>query len=185
MNDKDIQELLNYIYNIEHQFLALDINSNDVKDNEILNHFKEIIKFEYLEYDLKLLNSKTIDGDLTAYYLTSLSREIIRNGGWIEYQKIIGKNNKRKIKKEISELKISEFQSKNPRLPYFVSICGVVISLLVFVKSCIEDNKEYHQKTSEHKQNTVDKKQLDSTLSKRQKEYFYTIKKDSLILKSE
>lgn len=182
MNDKDIQDLLDYIYNNEHQFLPWNLDSNDVKDIEFLNNLKEIIKFEYLEYDLKLLNSKVIEGDLVAYYLTSLSREIIRNGGWIEYQKNIDKNNERKIRKEISELKISEFQSKNPRLPYFISICGVIISLLVFVKSCIKDNKESHQKTTKYKQNIIEKKQKDSTLSIHQKEYIYTKNIDSLKL---
>lgn len=148
MKDKDIDDLLKYIYGNENQIFPYILNIEDEvnKDKNILEYYKEIIEFEYLEFDLDLLNKKELDENHIIYFLTSKSREIIRNGGWLKYIELKNEKENRIIRKEIAELKIAEFQSRNPKLPYYISISGVIISFISLVISCNPENKPSQDK---------------------------------------
>ena len=65
-----------------------------------------------------------------------------------DYRKRIDKIEAKKELKEDYELKIAEFQAKNPRLPYFISIFGLIISFMAFINSCNSDK----QKTKHNQQ---------------------------------
>lgn len=175
MEDKDVEYLLNFIDKSEDKIFPFNPEISADKEKEISKYYHEIMKFEYMEYDLKLLNSIEIADNYKVYSLNSKAKGIQRNGGWYEYLKLKKHKEEREIRREISELKISEFQSNNPKLPYFISICGVLVSFAALI---ITLNKEY--KPTQDTQYIKNKKQIENISTKPQKECLDTISKKTL-----
>lgn len=148
MKDNEIEDFLNKTGELKYPIIPFDFNDfkNKEPNEDLLEYYTERMNFDLLENDLKLI--KLVD-DLQGFHfysLTSKAREILNNGGWLKYIKSKREKEERVIKKEISELKISEFQSKYPRLPYFISFGGVIISFVSLVISCNPENKPSQDK---------------------------------------
>ena len=95
------------------------------------------MNFEYLTNDLGLLKKvENVKAEFTLYALTSKGRSVLRQGGWVKYLERLEKIEIKKELKQDYELKIAEFQSKNTRLPYYISACGVIISFVALIISC-------------------------------------------------
>lgn len=145
MTDKEINDFLINIEKDESQTSIINLGGDvsAMEKADILNYEKEYTRHQYLSSELKLIKiSLSNDNGLVLFTLTKKGRKVLRLGGWLKYLERKDKIEAKKELKEDYELKIAEFQAKNPRLPYFISICGLIISFMAFINSCNSDKQK-------------------------------------------
>lgn len=64
------------------------------------------------------------------YIITEYGYEVSKHSSWIDYLKFQREIRDRKIKKESTDLKISEFQVRTKFLPYYISAISILVSLV-------------------------------------------------------
>ena len=138
MRDKEVNNILEKFEKQEYPLVPILENDIDYSDMyKLAEKITENVNFEYLTNDLGLLKKvENVKAEFTLYALTSKGRSVLRQGGWVKYLERLEKIEIKKELKQDYELKIAEFQSKNTRLPYYISACGVIISFVALIISC-------------------------------------------------
>jgi hypothetical protein len=148
MTDKQVDYFLKELEKSKYKLTTFNkkidtINFNPEKVAEIMVKSFEVI---YLVEELKLIRFSQNINEVQFYSLTKKGRKVIRLGGWLKYLERQDEIEKRKERKENAELRISEFQARNQHLPYIVSFCGVIISMVSLFFTCSNSNDEPLQK---------------------------------------
>lgn len=144
MTDKEIDDFLKDLSQQPHFTLYLKLKTNISEHSALLNEFNKRRRVIHITEELKLIKQifENPESEIKLFTFTEKGRNVIRKGGWIKYCKRRDELENKKILKENYDLKISAFQAKNPRLPYFISICGLVISMLAVIISFNKGEKQ-------------------------------------------
>jgi hypothetical protein len=156
MKDKDVDEYLKELENKKYPFSGFKGFSNFKwdEDDELLDKFNEYIDYKYLSEELKLIKKiEKTDTEILFFIFTKKGRKVMRLGGWLKYLDRKEEIEKKNELKEDYELKIVEFQAKNPRLPYYIAIGSFIIAILSFINSCNSEKQkpQYKSEKIEHK----------------------------------
>ena len=144
MKDKDVDEYLKELENKKYPFSGFKGFSNFKwnKDEELLDKFNEYIDYKYLSEELKLIKKiEKTDIEILFFIFTKKGRKVMRLGGWLKYLDRKEEIEKKNELKEDYELKIVEFQAKNPRLPYYIAIGSFILAMFSFIKSCSTEER--------------------------------------------
>jgi hypothetical protein len=144
MKDKDVDEYLKELENKKYPFSGFKGFSNFKwdKDDELLDKFNEYIDYKYLSEELKLIKKiEKTDTEILFFIFTKKGRKVMRLGGWLKYLDRKEEIEKKNELKEDYELKIAEFQAKNPRLPYYIAFGSFILAMFSFIKSCSTEER--------------------------------------------
>ena len=144
MKDKDVDEYLKELENQKYPFSGFKGFGNFKwnKDEELLDKFNEYIDYKYLSEELKLIKKiEKTDIEILFFIFTKKGRKVMRLGGWLKYLDRKEEIEKKNELKEDYELKIVEFQAKNPRLPYYIAIGSFILAMFSFIKSCSTEER--------------------------------------------
>ena len=144
MKDKDVDEYLKELENKKYPFSGFKGFSNFKwnKDEELLDKFNEFFDYKYLSEELKLIKKKEkTDTEILFFIFTKKGRKVMRLGGWLKYLDRKEEIEKKNELKEDYELKIVEFQARNPRLPYYIAIGSFILAMFSFIKSCSTEER--------------------------------------------
>lgn len=123
MTDKKIDDFLN-TFKEENDFLAL-INDNGMNDFE---HSKYHALIKLIVFDIKA--AQYFNGHLR---LTEKGIEIIKKGGWIEYNKHLDEKERIEFKKSKADLTLVEKTLKEFPRTKFLSWAGFIIGLCLAI----------------------------------------------------
>ncbi|WP_028284091.1 hypothetical protein [Olleya marilimosa] len=111
----------------------------------------------------------------SVFIITEYGYDVSEHKSWKDYLEHRSNVNKDKTNKEKYDLKISKFQAKFPRLPYYLSSLGLILSVLAILNSFYWNSKNVEEKELQKTKSPTLHKKQDTTLSKYQKEYSDTI----------
>ena len=155
MRDKEVNDILWKFEKQEYPLVPILENDIDFSDiYKLVEKITENVNFEYLTNDLKLIKRvENVKAEFTLYALTSKGRSVLRQGGWLKYLKKKEEIQNKKELKQDYELKIVEFQAKNPRLPYYIALGSFILAMASFIKSCSTEERtlSYKQETKLYK----------------------------------
>lgn len=181
MTDNQVEDFFKQ-FNSENYTIILSLEKDENKEelSEQGRVLKDILELSYLK-ELGLIK-EVIKKNKSAriIHLTPKGRKVLRVGGWKKYMEREDEIEQKKQRKENYDLKISEFQANNPRLPYLLSVFSIIIagiSLFVdFKTDKNEDNLDKENIILQKTERQEKSKEENTTLPT--VEDFETVKKD-------
>jgi hypothetical protein len=143
MNDKQVDDLLKEIERHDWELTAFnkEIDVENIKIEDVIEIFNKSIHISYLMEELGLIRFIQVIQETNFYGFTKKGRKVVRLGGWLKYLERQDEIEKKKELKQDYELKIIEFQAKNPRLPYYIAIGSFILAMFSFIKSCSTEER--------------------------------------------
>ena len=143
MNDKQVDDLLKEIERHDWELTAFnkEIDVENIKIEDVIEIFNKSIHISYLMEELGLIRFIQVIQETNFYGFTKKGRKVVRLGGWLKYLERQDEIEKKKELKQNYELKIIEFQAKNPRLPYYIAIGSFILAMFSFIKSCSTEER--------------------------------------------
>jgi hypothetical protein len=143
MTDKQVDYFLNELEKTEYKISTFDkdVDLENFDAQKVVDTMNKSFHIMYLIQELKLIRDLQEIGNTSIYGLTKKGRKVVRLGGWLKYLERQDQIEKKKELKEGYELKIVEFQAKNPRLPYYIALGSFILAMLSFIKSCSTEER--------------------------------------------
>jgi hypothetical protein len=143
MTDKEVDGFLIELERSDYKITSFDkkIDSQNFVPENAIKTFTKSFNLDYLTNELKLIKYLNTLLETEIYGLTKKGRKIVRLGGWLKYIERQDEIEKKKKLKQDYELKIIEFQAKNPRLPYYIAIGSFILAMFSFIKSCSTEER--------------------------------------------
>ncbi len=162
MSDKEIDLLLSEINSTE-KYLMIDWKD----DSKNLTYRKSL---SYLMSELKLIRKPFSNEFLLE--LTPFGKDVIKKGGWIQYQRLLLEKEERTNRKEIFDFKVSKFKYHTFWWFFAFAIIGFGLSIFNFISDFSPSNYTIEQKKHISK--------LESEITELNNQYLYLKKQDSL-----
>ncbi|MBP92686.1 MAG: hypothetical protein CMC55_01050 [Flavobacteriaceae bacterium] len=162
MSDKEIDSLLNEI-NSNEKYLIIDWK-DELKN---ITYRKSL---SYLMSELKLIRKPFTNEFLLE--LTPFGKDVIKKGGWIQYQTLLQEKEERTNRKEIFDFKISKFKYHTFWWFFAFALIGFGLSIFNFISGFSPSNDTIEQKKQIRK--------IESEINELNSQYLYLKKQDSL-----
>tara|TARA_R110002012_G_scaffold265486_1_gene448876 strand:+ start:43 stop:576 length:534 start_codon:yes stop_codon:yes gene_type:complete len=158
------KEIFDLLLEIKKEGKIIDIPSTRMNAEQ-----RELDSIKERKFNVLIKHGLISNNGNNVFIITEYGYDVAQHNSWIEYLEHRKKVIDDKFEKEKYDLKISKFQAKNPRLPYYLSGASVIIALFALFfnikKDNDQDNPNNSNKVLQKKELLTNNKSVDTTLT--------------------